>query len=137
MVLTHANLTEFHQAKCRILHLGQGNLKHECRLGNEWIESSPVEEDLGRLLDEKLEYDSNMCLQSRKPTISWSVSKEVYLGEKWRALSSCSLLRGHTCSTLSRSGVPNTRKAWSYWSGSRRGHKDDERAGAPLLWRQA
>ena len=38
---------------------------------------------------------------------------------------------------MSSSGAPDTRRTWSYRSRSRRGHKDDQRAGPPLLQRQA
>ncbi|GAB0181937.1 hypothetical protein GRJ2_000659000 [Grus japonensis] len=48
-----ANCMKLTEAKCKVLHVGQCNPKHKYRLGGEWIESSPEEEDLGVLIDEK------------------------------------------------------------------------------------
>ncbi|GAB0202997.1 mitochondrial enolase superfamily member 1 [Grus japonensis] len=35
-----ANSMKFNKAKCKVLHVGQGDSKHDYRLGREWIQSS-------------------------------------------------------------------------------------------------
>ena len=46
----HVNTLKFNKAKCKVLHLGQGNPK----LAGEWIESSLEEKDMGVLVDVKI-----------------------------------------------------------------------------------
>jgi len=55
-----ANLMKFNKAKCKVLHMDQGNPQHKYRLGGKWGGSSPKEKDLGMLVDEKLNIESQI-----------------------------------------------------------------------------
>ncbi|KAK4826734.1 hypothetical protein QYF61_010987 [Mycteria americana] len=57
---------KFIKAKCKIQNLGRVSHQYQYRLGDEWIESSPVEKDLGVLVDEKLNMSQQHVLAAQK-----------------------------------------------------------------------
>jgi len=62
----HANLMRFNKAKCKVLHLGQGNPKHRYRLGGKWHENIPEEKDLGVSVDERFSMSPQYALVAKK-----------------------------------------------------------------------
>ena len=129
----HANFRKYNKAKCNVLHLGWGNLKHRYRLGREWIENSPEEKDLGMLIDDRFNMSRQCALEAQKANCILSyIKRSVTSRSREVVLPPCS----HE--TPSRELYPflepPTQDGYGVdEAGPEEGHKDDQRAGLPPL----
>ncbi|GAB0184755.1 cAMP-dependent protein kinase inhibitor alpha [Grus japonensis] len=129
------NHMKFNKAKCKVLHVGWSNPKHNYRLGEEWFESSPEEKDLGVLMDEKLNMSRWCALAAQKANRVLGCIKRGVTSRSREVIPPL-------CSTLVRPHLEYCVQLWgplvqerhgAVGASPEEGHDDGQRTGAPLL----
>ena len=94
------------EAQCRVLHLGRCGPRYLDKLGEEALESSRVEKDLGVLVDEKLDVSQQCALAAQKANcVLGCITKRVSSREREGIVP--------LCSALVRPHVKHRVQAWS------------------------
>jgi len=129
----HSNLMKSNKAKCKVLHVGWGNPKYKCRLGGEWIESSPDEKDLGVLVDDNMTQRCELAAQKANGILGCIQSS---VASRSRERDSAPLLSSGESppGVLHPALEPSAQERHGpIGVGPKEGHRDDQRAGAHFL----
>ncbi|XP_050171666.1 uncharacterized protein LOC126640148 [Myiozetetes cayanensis] len=117
----YGKLMKFNKAKCKVLHLNQGNPNRKKRLVSEWIKSRSGEKNLRVLVNEKLNMTQQFVVAAQKNncilgfvrrSLTSSLAEVILLvysalvrphldGPDWKCVQETTLVQG--CTSLGRS----------------------------------
>ena len=92
MEWVHENLMQFNKAKCKVLHLGQGNPRYKYRLKEELIGSRPTEKVWGVVVDQKHDASQQCAFAVHEANGILGCIKIKWPAERGKALAPSTLL---------------------------------------------
>jgi len=124
---------KFNKAKCKVLNMSCGNLKHRYRLGGEWIESSHEEKVLGVLVDEKLNMTRQCALTAQKANCILGCTKRSMTSRSREVI--LPLCSGETPPRILHPALePSAQERHGPVGGDpKEGHKNNQRDGTTVL----
>lgn len=127
---------KFNLSKYKMLHLEWDNLRYEYRLG-EVTETSPVQKVLGLVVVEKLHMSRQWALTATKANHILGCIRSAVASRLSEGISPliwpCDTPSGVLWTVLRSSAKERRRPVVA---GPGKGHGDDQKDGAPLLWKQ-
>ena len=126
----HENLMRFNKAKCKVLYLGRSNPRYEYRLADEFLQSSPAKKDLEILMNKTENMSQQCALAARKANGIQSCNKRGVASRDREVIVYSALAMPHLEYCVQAWGL-HYRK--DDGAGLEEGHKDNQRAGAPLV----